>query len=476
MRRLSLRLRLALVGALAVVGALAIASTALTALFAAHVQRRAEAELSVQLDQVVAGLGRGAGGALELQNPPADPRFDHPLSGLYWQIELDGAILRARSLWDHVLPLPPDDLRDGQVHIHSLPDQAGGSLLTLERSVTLTPSLGSQRVRAAVALTTADLKQARADFVRDLIPYNVILAIALILAGWVQLFFGLRPLAEVGKRVLEVRSGHQKRLGDGFPREVLPLANAVDALIDARDAELERARRRAGDLAHGFKTPLQALLGEADRLRKNDQTEAARAIEEIADAMRRHVDRELTRSRLAGGATTASSNVERIVQRIISVVSRTPLGAALTWDLKVPDALNVALDPNDLTEALGAVIENASHYAKERIEIRAIERGSSVEIEVQDDGPGIDENRIGELRKRGARVDESGHGLGFAISAEIAEAVGGRLTVVNTSPGLCVALHLPKPAGCFPAKWVGNCRAMRPKEFGINLKKIPYLG
>ncbi|WP_417809368.1 histidine kinase dimerization/phospho-acceptor domain-containing protein, partial [Thioclava sp.] len=327
MRRLSLRLRLALAGALAVVVALVIASIALTALFAAHVQRRAEAELAVQLDQVVAGLGRDANGALALQNPPADPRFDQPLSGLYWQLVIGGTILRSRSLWDYVLPLPPDELPNGQVHIHLLPDQADGSLLTLERSVTLAPSLGREQVRAAVALTTADLNQARTDFLRDLVPYNVILAIALIGAGWVQLFFGLRPLAAVGKRVLAVRSGHQKRLGADFPKEVLPLAIEVDALIDAREAELERARRRAGDLAHGFKTPLQALLGEADRLRMNDQNEAARAIEEIADSMRRHVDRELTRSRLAGGATTAKTNVEKVVQRVISVVSRTPLGA-----------------------------------------------------------------------------------------------------------------------------------------------------
>jgi signal transduction histidine kinase len=442
-RRLSLRLRLALAGALAIVVALVIASIALTALFAAHVQRRAEAELSVQLDQVVAGLGRDPDGTLELQNPPADPRFDQPLSGLYWQIVVEGALLRSRSLWDHVLPLPPDDLPDGHVHIHLLPDQADGSLLTLERSVTLPPSLGSERVRAAVALTTADLRQARADFLRDLVPYNVILAIALIVAGWVQLFFGLRPLAEVGKRVLAVRSGHQKRLGDDFPKEVLPLAIEVDALIDAREAELERARRRAGDLAHGFKTPLQALLGEADRLRKNDQNEAARAIEEIADAMRRHVDRELTRSRLAGGTTKGKATVAPVARNIVSVVRRTPDGSALDWQIAVPEDVCVALEANDLTEALGVLIENASRHATSLVTISAARRHEMVEIDVLDDGPGMAEDRIDEFRLRGMRADESGHGLGLAISTEIAQAVGGALKIENMSPGLRVTLQLP---------------------------------
>lgn len=444
MRRLSLRLRLALAGAIAVVVALAIASTALIALFAAHVQRRAEAELSVQLDQVVAGLARDPDGALVLQNPPADPRFEQPLSGLYWQIATGDTLLRSRSLWDYVLPLPSDELPDGQIHIHQLPDETGGTLLTLERSVTLPPSLGRTQVRAAVALTTADLDQARSDFTKDLLPYNAILAVALIVAGWVQLFFGLRPLAALGKRVLAVRSGGQRRLGADFPKEVLPLATEVDALIDARETELERARRRAADLAHGFKTPLQALMGEADRLRKRGENDAARAIEEIAEAMRRHVDRELTRSRLAGRATTAATPVGTVVERIVSVVSRTPQGDALDWRTEVPEALSVAVDPNDLAEALGALIENASRHARTRVTIRAFDPEGTVAIEVRDDGPGIAKDRIEELRQRGARADESGHGLGLAICAEIAEAVGGELTIENADPGLRATLHLPR--------------------------------
>ncbi|QPZ92893.1 sensor histidine kinase [Thioclava electrotropha] len=441
--RLSLRLRLALGGALAVVLALAIASAALTALFAAHVQRRAEAELSVQLDQVVAALGRDADGRLALQTPPADPRFDQPLSGLYWQIDLGDTLLRSRSLWDYVLPLPPDALPDGHVHVHRLPDQTGGTLLTLERSVTLPPSLGEGRVRAAVALTTTDLDQARSDFLKELLPYNAILAAALIVAGWVQLFFGLRPLSEVGRRVLAVRSGEQRRLGSDFPKEVQPLANEVDALIDAREAELDRARHRAADLAHGFKTPLQALMGEADRLRQTGQTEPAAAIEEIAEAMRRHVDRELTRSRLAGRVVKDKATVAPVVQQIVSVIRRTPTGSAVEWDIVVPDDLQVTLDASDLAEALGALIENASRHATSQVTIRASRRDAAIAIDVQDDGPGISADRIEHLQKRGARADESGHGLGLSISAEIAQAVGGTLSIANAETGLRVTLILP---------------------------------
>ena len=130
---MSLRLRLALAGALAILLALGLAALGLAQLFGAHVERRATAEMSVQLDQVIAGLERGPEG-LELARPPADPRFGVPYGGLYWQIEEAGGLRRSRSLWDTTLDLPADTLGDGSVHVHRLTGPDGESLLVLERS------------------------------------------------------------------------------------------------------------------------------------------------------------------------------------------------------------------------------------------------------------------------------------------------------------------------------------------------------
>lgn len=77
---MSLRLRLALAGAAAILLALGLTAAGLSQLFAAHVERRAVAEVSVQLDQVLAGLERDADG-LRLARPPADPRFARPYGG-----------------------------------------------------------------------------------------------------------------------------------------------------------------------------------------------------------------------------------------------------------------------------------------------------------------------------------------------------------------------------------------------------------
>ncbi|MGC9418976.1 MAG: sensor histidine kinase [Rhodovulum sp.] len=445
MRRLSLRLRLALAGAVAVTLAIVLSSLGLAALFGAHVERRAVAELSVHLDQVLAGLERDADGALTLAAAPADPRFDRPYGGLYWQIRAEGGVLRARSLWDYEIPLPPDALDDGAEHVHDLPGPAGQPLLAVERRVTLPDRLGGGSLRATVAMDRTDLAAARADFLRDLAPYSALLALALILAGWAQIAVGLRPLGAIRARVGDIRTGRARRLGADFPREVQPLAAEVDDLLAAREAEIARARTRAGDLAHGLKTPLQALMGEAGRLRSGGNAPAAAAIEDIAGAMRAHVDRELARTRLAMRGREARADVARVIAGLVRVIRRTEAGARLDWAVETDEAL-AAADPDDLAEALGALIENAARHATARVTITARRQGDRIAIAISDDGPGIPPDRIQAMMARGARADTAGSGLGLAIARDIAEALDGGLTLTNGAPGLTATLTLPAAA------------------------------
>ncbi|MDP1669742.1 sensor histidine kinase [Phaeovulum sp.] len=448
MRRLSLRMRLLLAGAGAIFLSLALAALALSNLFAAHVERRAVAELGVHLDQLLAGIERGTDGALEVAAGPAEPRFQRPLGGLYWQIEAEGAVLRSRSLWDYTLPMPVDVLDDRAGHTHHLAGASGEPLLVFERLVRLPARLGGVAARAAVAMAADELAAAKRAFMADLAPYMVLLAVALIAAGWVQVGVGLSPLAAVKARVAAVRSGALARLGADFPTELQPLAGEVDALLAEREAELARARTRAGDLAHGLKTPLQALLGEAERLRRAKQPESARAIEEITTEMHRAIDRELSRARIAARAASARADVAEAAARILRVIRRSGRGAALEWIFDVPPGLNAAVDIDDLTEALGALTENAARHAKATVRLTATRQREQVLIEVCDDGPGIPADKIEALVPRGARADESaaGAGLGLAIAREIAEAAGGGLTLSDAAPGLRAALLLPAAA------------------------------
>jgi signal transduction histidine kinase len=444
MRASSIRLRLLAAGGAAVLVSLAIAAFGLMVLFERHVQRLAFVELAADLDQIAAHLARGPDGRLAMSTSPSDPRYEQPLSGLYWQVEAGDDLLVSRSLWDGTIRLPPAP-PDGRPHEHVVAGPQGETLILLERLLFASQRFGEGGVRVAVAVDRAQLRAATRGFARDLFPYLALLAAALIAAGAVQVVVGLRPLAAVGARVAAVRSGEARRLGGDCPAEVRPLAAEVDALLAEREADVARARARAADLAHGLKTPLQALMGEAERLRARGAAAEANSIEEVVLAMRRHVDRELARARIASGDRAAACDPAHVISRLVAVLRRTREGARLDWEVEAPPGLPARINPDDLTEALGALLENAARHAARRVRVESARAGDAVVVAVADDGPGIPEAELARLTARGARLDTSGPGagLGLAIASEIAEAAGGSLTLQNGASGLAASLRLP---------------------------------
>ncbi|MDU6748182.1 MAG: sensor histidine kinase, partial [Bradyrhizobium sp.] len=300
MRWGSLRLRLVAAGTIALLVALGVAGFGMVVLFKRHVARTLAADLDIHLRQLLNGLELDPEGRIMVSRPPADPRFTVPLSGLYWQISDDrGQLLRSRSLWDAILPLPIDEPGPTDVHQHELAGPDGARVLVAERGILMNPERQS-RVRAAVAYDLDGATSAVRTFAKDLSIALAVLAFILAVGTSVQVSLGLRPLAVLRRGVAEIRSGKRRHLPVEVPTEVAPLVEEVNALLDAQQREITRSRSRAADLAHGFKTPLAALAADAARLRELGQLELARNVEDVADAMSRQVDRELALARLRG--------------------------------------------------------------------------------------------------------------------------------------------------------------------------------
>ncbi|WP_333795162.1 HAMP domain-containing sensor histidine kinase [Hyphomicrobium sp.] len=451
----SLRLRLLLAGVISTGIALTLAGYGLAVLFERHVERRIDAELVVYLNQITAHLEPGEGGRLKLSGPAADPRFEVPLSGLYWQIvdEQTGTVLRSRSLWDAELALPVEARVDDEVRHHRIPGPDNQQLYLLQRRIELPPRMGGGTARIAVAWNTAEISTAVREFAADLTPPLVLIGVLLLAAAWVQVSVGLRPLAAVRAQLAAVRSGRSRRLGDSFPDEVRPLAQEIDALIEARDAELARARARAGDLAHGLRTPLQVLQAEIERLAKGGDEAAALHLSTVTRTMQRTVERELARARLAAPHPHSEADVGVVVGEVVRVVQRMPEGERLDWITECPDGLMAPINRDDLSEALGNLIENAARHARTTVTITGEQQGDEIRLSVGDDGSGIPEDRLEDVLRRGGRLDErgSGSGLGLAIVTDIAESWGGALTLESggegTGSGLVAILTFPSVTG-----------------------------
>jgi signal transduction histidine kinase len=443
----SLHRRLLLAGAALILLALGAATVGLTLLFQHHVERRLNEELKIDLDQLIAGLGLSPSGELASVTPPADPRFERPLSGLYWQIVVEPAkrTLTSRSLWDTELKLPPTGGPDDAIAYDRVPGPSGGTVYLAQRHIVLPASLKGGEIRAAVALDAAEISAAVKRFAYELALFLSVIAALLIAAAWAQVRIGLQPLAAVRDRLSAIRSGASRRLGSAFPAEVQPLAGEIDALLDARDRELAKARSRASDLAHGLKTPLQVLEGEVRRLRAAGSDAAADEIENVANTMTRHVERHLARARLATVEKRATANVKTVVERVVRVVRRSPHGERLAWIVDVPPALAARIDADDLAEALGNLVENAARHARARVRLSGRADAERAVLTVEDDGAGIPAERIDEALRRGARLDMAspGTGLGLAIAADIAEAWDGHLELKNGAPGLRAVMRFP---------------------------------
>lgn len=444
----SLRWRFLLVGGGAIILILALSAAGLALLFDRHMQRVAVEDLKVRAMTLVAVAMPLTDDIPEAEppEPPRDPLYRQPFSGHYWQMQLGDQVTRSRSLWDYELVLPDPPLEAGEWRIGTAPGPVGQTLLTVERLLLIGDSEDAVRLHVATASDRQELTRARAGFLRDLAPFVALLGVVLLVASFVQITIGLHPLARIGARVEGLGRGGRRRIGGDLPAEVMPLAEGLDRLLDDRDRELARARRRAGDLAHGFKTPLQALLGDAETLRERGQDDIAAEIEGVVTVMRRHVDRELTRARIQSDSTGAQSDPAEVAQRLIRVLQRVPQGAALDWRLEAPSGLCVRLDRDDLTEALGALMENAMRHAKTRVEITARRDGPAIMLSIRDDGPGVPEADLDRLMRRGVRLDQTseGHGIGLAICAEIVEAAGGQLDLGNAHPGLRAEIRLPR--------------------------------
>lgn len=434
----SLRFRLLAAAAASIVIALALASLGLVALFERHVERRFAAELESDLRQIIGSLTWSAD-VITVPTTLADTRFQEPLSGRYWQVsESERVVARSRSLWDGDLKLPEDTLRDVEVHQHTIKGPASATLLAVERAVTLPGPDLSSPLRVAVGVDRQEIISARNAFGRDLLPYMALLAIFLLAATWIQVSIGLRPLQTVRARLADVRAGRSAALGPDFPDEVRPLVAEADLLLEAQEAAIVRARSRAGDLAHGLKTPLTALEADAEELKSKGESELAADISELSQIMRRHVERELARARVGSRASRASdSNLRSIIGGVLSVIRRLPMGSDLTIDVDVPFDLSISMEAQDLTEILGNLIENAAKWATQHIRIQASQEGSVRIIRIEDDGPGIRESDSSMALARGGRLDEqkSGTGLGLAIVQDILDSYNATLQLGRSPLG-----------------------------------------
>jgi len=445
----SLRLRL-LGGALVWISlALVLAGTTIGLMFVGNVERQTRMDLGDSLNRLIAVVDPRAS-PVALSHPLADPRYDTPFSGLYWQVGgADGTpLLRSRSLWDFELTPDWKGLADGSPHFVTIAGPSGQSLSVLVRKVHFDLPATPVDFFVLVAENRAVLDSSIAQFGQDLVIALLLLGVVLVIAAWLQVRLGLAPLDSLRAGIDRIQRGESARLPASYPAEVLPLVNGVNELLSSQEKSMQFARARAADLAHGLKTPLSVLSTVSERLAAAGDEETAALIEMMTKEMADRIDYQLrlSRLRMRDGTHLYATSLNKTLARTIAVVEKTRDGENLAWSFIADTPALVDIELQDLIELVGVLLENAAKWAKTRVDVTVRHDAEGVETIIADDGPGLTPAQIATVGRRGRRLDESkkGSGLGLSIAIEIVEINGGKLSFDdNPGGGLRVHLRLP---------------------------------
>lgn len=403
-------------------------------------------QLVYMLNSMVDASEIGPDGEVRFSRAPAEQRFIQPYSGLYFQISGSGAdTFPSRSLWDRRLRVS-DNHFDVKPHFYDSDEffepVRKEKLRIAERDVILPGSDVRWRFQVAESRDGVDRQIHQARLI--LFWSFTALGVGLLILAALQTFYGLWPLRRVRSEVAAIRSGDKTRVGRDFPSEIRPLTEEINQLLAHSEEQAEEARRHAGNLAHALKTPLTVITNSATAR----APDLADTVCREALVMRRQIDHHLARARAIGRRAAAQSRtrVFESLEAVERAVDR--LYAGVTIDIAGDHEAQVRVERQDLDELLGNLVENAAKYGGGRVFVTVEPRGEMVDIEVEDDGPGIPSERRGELFTRGARLDTTGKpgtGLGLAIVRDVAEIYGGTVSLEESEDlgGLLARLKLP---------------------------------
>jgi len=441
----SLTRRMIVVAALWITLLLLIGGFALDRVQTASIVRNFDEQLEYVLNAMIAASEIGPAGEVRFNRPPADQRFIEPYSGVYFQVSGEGAdTFPSRSLWDRRLRVSSLH-NDVDVHKYDSGEFPGEPLRVAERDIQLPGSTIRWRFQVAQSRETVD-EQIRE--VRSTLFWSFsALGVGLLVLAALQTFYGLWPLRRVRREVSQVRSGEKTRISGEFPTEIRPLTEEINQLLAHSEAQAEEARRHAGNLAHALKTPLTVITNSATA----KAPDLADTVCREALIMRRQVDHHLARARAIGRRTSAHarSTVWESAEAVQRAVDR--LYESVTVDIAGDRKAQVRVERQDLDEMIGNLVENAAKYGGGRVFVTVEAKTATVDVLVEDDGPGIPVERRAELFTRGSRLDTTGKpgtGLGLAIVRDVAEIYGGSVALDESEDlgGLMVTLTLPKAA------------------------------
>src|SRR5215510_2924439 len=259
-------------------------------------------------------------------------------------------------------------------------------------------------------------------------PAMALAAALSMLFGFLLVRRGMSPINQLRNRLTVVHKGLVARVVGSYPAEVQPLVDDLNALLEERERRVARAVAKAGDLAHGLKTPLAALAHEAQQAR-------AAGHEQLAAEIDHHLAH--ARSAASAASPSACASIAASAEGLVRALERLHAERDLSIEIDAPASHAFRGQREDLDEMLGNLLDNACKWACAWVRLTCSREGEQIVISVDDDGPGIEPSMREAVMRRGVRADEAaqGSGLGLAIVRDLAEIHGGSISLEESPMG-----------------------------------------
>jgi signal transduction histidine kinase len=435
-RSIQRRLSLGLISVMVVVG-LVLAQTSLW-LFEMGLQRYLEAGLRNDSENLLAALVRGPQG-LQLDERRLSPAYQRPFSGHYFRIDFTDGHWRSRSLWDQELPV----LDHPGLHANLQLGPEGQQLLVLRTDY--------RRSGVPISISVAeDYTPIRESFRRMQqlgLGLGLTGLLLILLLQRITVRRALRPLEQAREQIAQLQQGQRSQLDDQVPVELEPLVAQINHLLAHTEDSLKRSRNALGNLGHALKTPLAVLLSLASSEQLEAHPQLRKTLKEQLQQVEQRLNRELNRARLSGDALPgALFDCDAELPGLLATLNMIH-GEHLALSYRAATGLQLPWDREDLLELLGNLLDNACKWADAEVCVSVAETADGFELSVEDDGPGIPEERRDQVFGRGTRLDEQteGHGLGLGIVRDIVDNWGGKLSLLESEwGGLKVVIELPR--------------------------------
>jgi signal transduction histidine kinase len=279
---------------------------------------------------------------------------------------------------------------------------------------------------------------------RDL-PFSIavstlpVLIVTTLLVGWIT-----RPVRALARAAEQVGRGERTDpLPITGPREVQETTAAFNAMQDRLLRFVRDRTRMLAAISHDFRTPITSLRLRAEMVED----------EEIRSAMTRTLDemRDMVQATLTFASESAADEETRMVDLVslVEAVADDELTLGHRVEVDSPDRLPYRCRPTSLKRAIVNLTENAIRYG-ERVRLTLTTGVNSIRIRIEDDGPGIPQEKLEEVFEPFTRLelsrspDTGGVGLGLAVARSCVRAHGGDVILSNMAEhGLRAEIILP---------------------------------